>query len=81
MSNVISFRPALYEAKAFRAETEAGQWEASGTLCGHIDFVGPFAGTYVLSPDEVLALIVMLQGARADILENSDPLDDPRLIP
>lgn len=79
-SNVIALRPALYEAKAFSAMTEAGKFTASGTLCGHVDFVGPFAGTFVLSPDEILSLVAMLQGARDDVLRNADPLGDPRLV-
>lgn len=78
--SVVQLRPRLYEAKPFKATTEAGAWEASGTLCGHIDFVGPFKGTYVISPDEALALIVMLQNARQDVLDHSDPLGDPRII-
>jgi hypothetical protein len=80
-SRVVPFRRALYEAKAFGASTLAGDFHVSGTLCGHIDFVGPFQGCYVLSPDEALALIVALQRARADVLEHSDPLGDPRLAP
>ncbi len=79
MGDVVPFGPELYEAKEFRAETSAGFFGASGTLCGHIDFIGPFAGAYVLSPDEALGLIVMLQQARADVLEGSDPNGDPRL--
>lgn len=78
--SVIPFGRELYEARAFRAHTCAGNFGASGTLCGHIDFVGPFRGTYSLSPDEVIAVIVMLQQARADVLRNADPLHDPRLI-
>lgn len=74
--SVIPFAPRLYEAKRF----EAGQFAASGTLCGHIDFVGPWKGSYALSPDEALAVIVMLQQARADVLEHSDPLGDPRIV-
>lgn len=78
--NVVALRPALYEAKRFEAITVYGPFAASGTLCGHIDFVGPFAGCYSLSPDEALAIIVMLQRARGDVLENSDPTHDPRII-
>ena len=78
--NIVSFNPPLYEAKLFKADTDVGQFTASGTLCGHIDFVGPFKGTYPLSPDEVLAVIVILQQAREDVLNNSDPQNDPRLI-
>ena len=78
--SVLPFGRRLYAAKAFEAQTEVGRFEASGTLCGHIDFVGPFSGTYVLSPDEVLILIAALQGARDDVLRNSDPIGDPRLV-
>lgn len=70
----------LYRAREFSACTEYGTFRASGTLCGHVDFVGPFSGCYAMSPDEVLALIVMLQMARADVLENSDPMGDPRIV-
>ena len=78
---VVPFNPPrLYAAIRFEARTAFGQFAASGTLCGHIDFVGPFKGTYALSPDEVLAIIVMLQQARTDVLSNSDPLNDPRIV-
>jgi hypothetical protein len=75
----IPFKPRLYQAKAFRAVTEVGKFEASGTLCGHIDFIGPWRGSYPISPDEAQSIIIMLQQARADVLANSDPLHDPRL--
>ncbi len=81
MSNVTPLRPPLYEAKRFEANTGLGQFAASGTLCGHIDFTGPWQGSYPLSPDEAAALAVMLQQARADVLDNSDPLGDPRIVP
>lgn len=80
MSDVVPLGAPLYEATRFRADTELGRFTASGTLCGHIDFTGPFKGTYTLSPDEAFAVIVMLQRARADVLENSDPLHDPRIV-
>jgi hypothetical protein len=75
----IPFKPKLYHAKTFTAETEVGQFGASGTLCGHIYFIGPWKGSYPISPDEAQAIIIMLQQARADVLANSDPLHDPRL--
>ena len=77
---VTQIRPPLYEAKHFRAETKFGEFSASGTLCGHIDFVGPFKGCYPLSTDEALALIKMLKNARSDVLDHSNPLHDPRII-
>lgn len=70
----------LYEAKGFSAQTEFGEFLASGTLCGHIDFATPKSGTFTFSPDEVVAIIAMLQGARTDVLNNSEPLTDPRLV-
>lgn len=78
---VVPMKPALYEAKLFQTHTELGDFKAAGTLCGHIDFVGPWKGTYTLSPDEAQAVAVMLQNARADVLEHSRPFSDPRLIP
>lgn len=78
--NIVSLPSDLYEAKAFSAQTALGEFAASGTLCGHVDFVGPFKGTYTLSPDEILAVIAVLQNARADVLKNSRPLSDPRLV-
>lgn len=81
MSKVVPFKPRLYDAKRFTARTGCGDFAASGTFCGNIDFVGPFDDrTYPLSPDEVLALINMLKQARQDVLDQSDPLHDPRIV-
>lgn len=80
MGTVVELKPKLYEAKLFGASTLAGDFHAAGTLCGCIDFVGPFRGTYTLSPTEVESLISMLQKARKDVLENSDSYGDPRLV-
>ena len=78
---IIPFKPRqLYEPTLFAANTEFGRFTASGTLCGHIDFAGPFRGTYPLSPDEALAIITMLTQALADVLDHADPLHDPRII-
>jgi hypothetical protein len=79
MSNVIQLKPSLYEAKPFRANTKFGEFMTSGTLCGHIEFHGPWEGCYPLSPDEALAIIVMLKNGVADVLDHSDPLHDPRI--
>lgn len=79
-ADVIALKPPLYEAERFEAMTKLGLFAASGTLCGHIDFIGPFNGTYPLSPDEALAIIVMLQNARSDVLNNSNPHGDPRIV-
>jgi hypothetical protein len=70
----------LYSAKPFTAKTVFGDFSASGTICGAIDFTGPFKGTYTLTPDEALSVINALKNARTDVLNNSDPLGDPRLI-
>lgn len=81
LSVVVSFGRPLYAAREFTATTEAGTFVVSGTLCGHIDFVAPgHRGCCVLSPEEVLLLIVALQGARTDVLDNSDPYHDPRIM-
>ena len=79
MSNIVPMQGPLYEAKPFSANAEAGEFLVSGTLCGCIDFAVPSGKTYALSPDEALSLITALQGARADVLKNSNPLSDPRL--
>lgn len=80
--SVIEFKPPsnLYTAKAFTAQTAVGPFGASGTICGHIDIIGPFQGTYCLSPDEVESLIIMLKQARGDVLDNANPNGDPRLF-
>jgi len=76
---VVPFRPNLYEAAAFPVNTAEGRFIASGTLCGNIDFATP-DGTWCLSPDEAAALAIALKCARGDVLDNSDPLHDPRII-
>lgn len=78
-ADIIQLQPALYYAKEFHADTAFGLFAASGTICGRIDFIGPFEGSYPLSVDEISALIVMLQNARSDVVDNSSPLSDPRL--
>lgn len=70
----------LYTAKSFSARTGPGEFSCSGTLCGHIDLATPEGLTYPLSPDEVFALIHALQNSREDVLQNSRPLSDPRII-
>lgn len=74
MGMVVPLRK-LYRAERF----ESGEFAASGTVCGCVDVVGPFPGTLVLTPDEVVGLIGILRAARADVLANSDPFGDPRL--
>ena len=42
MSNVVFLQGGgLYAAKRFEARTGLGEFVASGTLCGHVDFVVP----------------------------------------
>lgn len=73
MSNVVELQAAPYTARCFTADTVFGQFKAAGTRCGHIDFATPELGTYPLTPDEALSLIIALQNARANVLENSQP--------
>lgn len=77
---IVPFSKPLYTAEEFRVETEIGLFRLSGTLCGHIDFVGPWKGTLCLSPEEAFLLGHALLAARKDVLQNSDPLHDPRLV-
>lgn len=80
MAEIIELHSQLYEAKAFKATTRYGEWKASGTICGNIDFIGPFKGNYNMSPDEMQSIIIMLQNAREDVLVNSRPYSDPRIV-
>lgn len=80
MAAVIPFKRTLYDAALFRVQTVFGEFVAAGTLCGHIDFVVPGEGTYPLSPNEALALATMLQQSRTDVLINSEPAHDPRIV-
>jgi hypothetical protein len=77
--SVISLEKQLYEAKCFEVDLRGSKFIASGTLCGHVDFVVPRRGTYTLNPYEILKLTKMLQEASEDVLSNSDPEGDPRL--
>lgn len=81
MGDVIEMQAGLYQAKPFSAETPAGVFRMSGTLCGCIDFHVPGAGTYPLTPDETWAIAQALLNARQDVLDNSRPLSDPRIMP
>ena len=69
-----------YRAKPFRAGTVYGDFRVSGTLCGHIDVAVPQGNTLALTPDEADALIRALTDARRDVLANSDPFNDPRIV-
>jgi hypothetical protein len=77
--SVVSLEKQLYKAKRFEVDLNGSKFVASGTLCGHVDFVVPRRGTYTLSPYEILKLTKMLQDASEDVLSNSDPEGDPRL--
>lgn len=80
---IIQFKNSEYIAKEFSVCLEGGEFKASGTLCGHIDFVVPLrqckSATFVLSPDEAKKIAEMLRNAASDVLLNSRPYDDPRL--
>ena len=70
-----------YNARPFVVHTIYGTFHVSGTLCGHIDVAIPQGGTLCLTPDEAASLIDALTHSRADVLANSRPFDDPRLVP
>lgn len=80
MGNVVEFRPKEYTAKPFTAATIYGEFKISGTLCGSIDLAIPQSVTLAITPDEALSIIRALTAAREDVLENSRPFDDPRII-
>lgn len=69
-----------YDAKLFTVDTVYGEFKIAGTLCGAIDVALPIGKTLTLTPDEAQALIIALTNARDDVLQNSRPFDDPRLI-
>ena len=77
--NVCQFDKKLYQAQQYAARSIHGEWVASGTLCGHIDFVIPGYGTLVLDPVEARAVAQMILSSCVDVLANSDPNNDPRL--
>jgi hypothetical protein len=81
MSVVPFNKKPLYTAKLFSTYTEFGEFKSSGTLCGCVDFATPQAGTFMFTPDEIYSIIIMLKSALEDVLKNSDPLHDPRLMP
>lgn len=76
VTNVISFRPPQYEALAFRS----GQFVASGTLCGCVDFTDGIH-TWCLTVPELDSLVRALQAARNDVVANSRPFSDARIRP
>ena len=80
-SNVLPFRQKLYEAKQFWVFVgESGeQFKMSGTLCGCIDLAVPNGPTFCLTPDEATMLAQALLEATKDVVNNSDPNNDPRL--
>jgi hypothetical protein len=80
MGEIIQLRRKLYDAKFFSTNTVDGCFAVAGTLCGCIDFAVPQGKTYSLTPDEALTLINMLRQSRHDVLENSDPYGDPRIV-
>lgn len=73
---ILQFKDREYKAKLFRVCLEDGEFLASGTLCGHIDFAVPLGSrskTFILSPDEAKGIAKMLINAASDVLLNSRP--------
>lgn len=77
---VVSFPSKEYTAKSFEVTTIFGNFKISGTLCGAVDFATPQSGTYTFTVEELDCLIDALSKSRKDVVENSKPFDDPRLI-
>lgn len=77
--SVVQFKPKEYAAKQFTATVDGKDWLFSGTLCGGVD-MATSAGTFCLTPDEIPCVIAALQSARQDVLENSNPNGDPRIV-
>jgi hypothetical protein len=75
LGSVVPLRRREYTAKQF----ESGHYKVSGTLCGAID-ISDGHRTHCLTPDEVAGFIAILHAARADVLSNSDPYNDPRVV-
>ena len=81
MSDIVPFKPREYTATSFRCSSIYGEFVASGTLCGNVDFVVPQTGFVLnLSIDEIDHLIEILNMARKDVVENSNPYGDPRIL-
>ena len=79
MGEVVNLREE-YEAKLFVVDTVYGEFKIAGTLCGAIDIALPIGKTMTLTPNEVRSLIIALTNSRDDVLQNSRPFSDPRLI-
>lgn len=78
MSNTTT-RRCRYKAKEFKTLTSEGQFIASGTLCGYLDFVIPLgkkSKTFLLSPAEAKKIARMLLSSVEDVLKNSRPKED-----
>lgn len=79
MGEVVQMTGRFYTAKRFTAQIGTVTWKFSGTLCGAVDMATD-AGTFCLTPDEITLLIAALQSARDDVLKNSRPNSDPRIV-
>lgn len=77
--SIVQFQPREYTAKQFTAAVGGKTWLFSGTLCGAVD-MATSNGTWCLTPDEIPLVIAALQSAREDVLKNSKPYSDPRLV-
>jgi hypothetical protein len=73
--SIVPFRSPEYVAKVFKS----GPFTASGTLCGCVDFTDGVR-TWCMTVPELDALVAMLEYARADVVKNSRPFTDPRIV-
>jgi len=76
MGDIVQFAAREYKAKAF----ESGPFKMSGTLCGCLDFTDGTSGTWCMTIPELDHLIASLRAAREDVVENSRPFTDPRIV-
>lgn len=80
MADIIQFPgDRLYNAKRFPVTIEGAEWSCSGMIEGLIELHTPDR-SWPLTPDEAHALVIALSNSRIDVLENSRPNCDPRII-
>jgi hypothetical protein len=80
MSNVLRMPHRTFKAKLFEVSCEDASFKVAGTLDGFIDLATP-NGTYVLSLEEVRALISALNSTITDVQSNCLYDADSRLMP
>ena len=76
MADIVQFKPREYTAKQFTS----GQFEMSGTLCGNVDFTDGVSGTWCLTVPDLDHLIASLRAVREDVVNNSQPFTDKRIV-